>query len=195
MRITRYQMYKRIFSSLPLPLGGKILDIDGSKYFRGSKNFKPERQVFATNADITETHYPSVNMLQLPYPENTFDVVISDQVLEHIEGDPFLAIEESRRVLKPSGIAIHTSVCIQPIHWGPKDMWRFTPDGLRHLCRNFSEIQACESWGNRWAHALFFIYNRARDWKVPSHSWHPLHVLASKNDAKYPLTVWIIAKK
>ena len=174
---------------------GKILGIDSLKYFTGSNNFAPEREIISQNADITETQYPQINMLALPYKDDFFDIVISDQVLEHIEGDPFQAIEESRRILKPGGLAIHTSVCIQPIHWGPKDMWRFTPDGLRYLCRNFSEIVSCNSWGNRWAHALFFLHDKARDWQVPKQSWHPLHYLATKNDTTYPLTVWIIAKK
>jgi len=188
-------MYKEIFDALPLPLTGTILGIDSLKYFRGSKNLILDRVIIAKDASITETQYPDVNMLSLPYADSTFDVVISDQVLEHIEGDPYQAVEESRRVLKPEGIAIHTSVCIHPIHWGPKDMWRFTPDGLRYLCRNFSQIVICGSWGNRWAHALFFLYDGTRDWKVPVFHWHPIRILASRNDPAFPLTVWIIARK
>lgn len=195
MRITRHHMYKSIFDALPLPLNGSILGIDSLKYFRGSKNFSPDRKIIEDDADVKEVFYPEVSMLKLPFADNTFDAVISDQVLEHIEGDVFQAIEESRRVLKPGGLAIHTSICIQPIHWGPKDMWRFTPDGLRYLCRNFSEIVVCESWGNRWAHALFFLHDKARDWEVPERKISPVHWLASKNDPGYPLTVWIIAKK
>lgn len=195
MRISRHVMYEKIFDALPLPLAGRVLGIDSLKYFRGSKNFTPDREVIAKNADITETQYPEINMLALPYENNRFDIVISDQVLEHIEGDPFQAIEESRRVLKPGGLAIHTSVCIQPIHWGPKDMWRFTPDGLRYLCRNFSNVIACDSWGNRWTHALFFLCPAARDWNVANHFWNIPRMVASYNDPAYPLTTWIIAKK
>lgn len=195
MRMTRHFMYSNIFASLNLPLRGKILGVSGLKYFRGSKNYTPDREIIAKDAEITETHFPETSFLQLPYEDNFFDVVISDQVLEHIEGDVQKAMDESRRVLKTGGIAIHTSVCIQPIHWGPKDLWRFTPDGLRHLCRDFSEIITCESWGNRWAHTLFFLYDRSRDWDVPKRKFSILHWLATYNDTLYPLTVWIVVKK
>lgn len=195
MRFTRYQMYKQLFDALPLPLTGEILGISGLKYFLGSKNVKLDREVISSSATITEATYPDVSILKLPYESNSFDVVISDQVLEHVEGDPKLAVEETHRVLKPGGLAIHTSVCIQPIHFGPKDLWRFTPDGLRNLCGEFSEIVTCDSWGNRWAQALFFLKDSARDWQIPERKLSFKHHFATLNDPTYPLTVWIVAKK
>lgn len=161
----------------------------------GSKNYTLDREVIAKDAKITEAYFPDISMTNLPYQQGSFDVVISDQVLEHIEGDVQKAVDESRRILKTGGIAIHTSVCIQPIHWGPKDLWRFTPDGLLYLCRDFSQILTCESWGNRWAEALFFLYENARDWHIPEHTFSIRHWLATKNDRKYPLMVWVVAKK
>ena len=38
-----------------------------------------------------------------------FDFVVSDQVLEHVEGDPYVAVAETLRVLKPWRHAIHTT--------------------------------------------------------------------------------------
>ena len=195
MRLSRHAMYQHIFNSVSLPLHGRILGISGLKYFTGSTNLKLDREVIASDAEIIEADFPEVSMTQLPYADNSFDVVISDQVIEHIEGDVQTAIEETRRVLKPGGIAIHTSVCMQPIHWGPKDMWRFTPDGLRYLTRAFSQTISCGSWGNKWVHILFLLYERSRDWNVPNQPYHPLHKLADFNDPKYPLMVWIIVKK
>ena len=51
--------------------------------------------------------YPSVDMMALPYPDNTFDAVIHSDSLEHI-ADPLLALSECFRVLKPQGACLYT---------------------------------------------------------------------------------------
>ncbi|MEO5730513.1 MAG: methyltransferase domain-containing protein, partial [Byssovorax sp.] len=53
-------------------------------------------------ADASDTHLP----------ESSVDVVYSNSVLEHIPGPVILRImEESRRVLRPGGVAIHSVNC------------------------------------------------------------------------------------
>jgi 2-polyprenyl-3-methyl-5-hydroxy-6-metoxy-1,4-benzoquinol methylase len=39
----------------------------------------------------------------IPYPDNTFDVVILTEVLEHFNYNPLVPLKEIRRVLKPGG--------------------------------------------------------------------------------------------
>lgn len=43
---------------------------------------------------------------RLPYPDRFFDLIVSDQVLEHVF-DPDATFREQLRVLKPGGLAIH----------------------------------------------------------------------------------------
>lgn len=47
------------------------------------------------------------NACEIPYPENSFDLVVSFDVLEHIEDD-HKAVSEIKRVLKPGGFFVFT---------------------------------------------------------------------------------------
>ena len=47
------------------------------------------------------------SVVQLPFPDGTFDLVTSLDVIEHVEDDG-AALEEMRRVLKPGGLLLLT---------------------------------------------------------------------------------------
>ena len=138
-------------------------------------------------------NYPQYDLMNLSFEDGSFDFVVSDQVLEHLDGNPQSAMDESRRVLKPGGVAVHTTCFLQQIHWGPKDLWRFSPDALRFLARDFSEIIACEAWGNRlvWP----YIWMGLRFEGIPQASWHPVHKLATYNEPDWPAVTWVVARK
>jgi SAM-dependent methyltransferase len=185
--ITRYYMYLHLSQVFKNNCElGKILSISGStelcKKFFDIKNFQ-----------ILEADYPEYNILSLPFPNNEFDYVVSDQVLEHVEGNPQAAIDETYRVLKPGGLAIHTTCFINPIHNYPGDFWRFTPDALRLLCRNFSTIVDVGGWGNPYV--WFIDWLDLRYTGIPEASWHPLHKVATLNDRDWPIVTWVIAQK
>ena len=50
-------------------------------------------------------HVQNINVLDIPYQDNSFDLIICNHVLEHIPAD-LLAMKELRRVLKKGGQAI-----------------------------------------------------------------------------------------
>lgn len=61
-----------------------------------------------------------------------YGTVIALSVLEHTE-NPFAAVDDMRATMQIGGVCI-VSVPFQfPCHPSPKDLWRFTPDGLRAL--------------------------------------------------------------
>lgn len=188
-------MYKSIFEALPLPLSGDILGISGLKFWTGSPNYIPPKKIITDSAHVVQTEFPGVNVCKLPYPNNTYDYVICDQVIEHVEGNVQTAVNEMRRVLKPKGIAIITTGFMYPIHYGPKDLWRFSKDGLCYLCSDFSEVIECGSWGNRLALILFSLYRKFSDLEVPERKFSLTNYIATKNNEIYPLTTWIIIRK
>jgi len=179
-------MYKKLHILFGESIKGEILGVSGIDNFR---------QLIDMNyAELKEINYPEVDMHYLPYEDNTFDYVISDQVIEHLY-DPQKAVDESYRVLKKNGIAIHTTCFINYIHPCPRDYWRFSNDGLRYLCRNFSDILCCEGWGNRIAIMLCLISDRFRFMRIPETMWSIRHLIANYNEAIYPIVTWIVAKK
>lgn len=67
---------------------------------------------------------------ELPIDSNSFDCVLSSQVLEHVE-DPHKYLRESWRVLKPNGSLLISTHGFWPYHPDPTDYWRWTIDGLQ----------------------------------------------------------------
>ncbi len=55
----------------------------------------------------TPANYPQVDLMALPYPDRSFDLVIHSDTLEHVPR-PVRGLSECRRVLKPGGFCAFT---------------------------------------------------------------------------------------
>jgi SAM-dependent methyltransferase len=67
----------------------------------------------------------------LRVPDQSFDVVVSTQVLEHVRS-PSTYLEECFRVLRPGGRLLLSTHGTMILHPDPIDLWRWTSDGLRY---------------------------------------------------------------
>ena len=133
------------------------------------------------------------NGLQLPFADNSFDLVICSEVLEHIPDYQGL-LKELQRVLKPGG-QFALSV---PRQWPERLCWSFsdeyskTPGGhIRIFDANklTREVQALgfSKRGQHWAHALHSPY-----WWLKCLLWDkPNHPLVR---AYHRLLVWDLLK-
>jgi SAM-dependent methyltransferase len=68
----------------------------------------------------------------IPLPDCSIDLVVTQETLEHVE-DPFKAMQEIFRVLKPGGTIYLQLPFIIGYHPGPTDFWRFTREGIVRL--------------------------------------------------------------
>lgn len=116
----------------------KILDI-GSYDQNGTyrKCFKEQRYLY-TGLDLEKG--PNVDVvpdniyLWKELSEESYDLVISGQVFEHIEF-PWLTIKEIERVLKPGGFCIISAPNAGIEHKAPKDCYRYFSDGFSALAK------------------------------------------------------------
>jgi SAM-dependent methyltransferase len=72
---------------------------------------------------------------ELPFPNASFDHVLSVVVLEHTP-QPGRVIEEFRRVLKPGGMVHLVVPHMWEEHQKPYDFFRFTSAGIRYLMQS-----------------------------------------------------------
>jgi len=98
-----------------------------------------------TKIDIIGSAY------QIPEKNDSFNCILSTAVLEHLE-EPQKALTEAFRVLKPGGYAIYTAPLFWHIHEAPRDFFRYTSYGLKHLFKNAGfeiiEIKAMSGFWN-----------------------------------------------
>jgi SAM-dependent methyltransferase len=84
--------------------------------------------------------YPHLEVVgdahHLPFPENSFDGVVCETLLEHVL-EPEQVIAEMHRVLKPGGKCYVMMPFMYGFHAAPSDYQRFTHRGLLHRTRNF----------------------------------------------------------
>lgn len=96
---------------------------------------KIEDAVSALQAKYPDAKLIAGNLPPLPYPDNSFDSVISFQVIEHIEDDS-LFLKEIHRVLRPGGIALITTPNRpQSLSRNPWHVREYTGDELAKLAR------------------------------------------------------------
>lgn len=103
----------------------------------------------------------------LPFADAAFDAVVAQAMLEHVP-DPHRCVAEIRRVLRPGGLLYAEVPFMQQVHGGRYDYTRFTHAGLRHLLRDFREIESgvCGGPGMAlawaWEYFLLAFFRRRR---------------------------------
>jgi SAM-dependent methyltransferase len=117
-------------------------------------------------------------------PADQFDVVLCEQVLEHVP-DPLSAVKNLFRLCRPGGTLLVSTPFLVRVHPIPEDYWRFTEAGLTRLLEwgGFERVDVA-SWGNRRC-----VNANAKLW-ARKQPWHSL-----RNEPELPVVVWASARR
>lgn len=121
---------RRLSARLEVPPGGRVLDFGCADV--------PYRDFFGADVDFVPADLPGnphATVLiapdgTLPLDDDSFDAVLSTQVLEHVT-DPGVYLAECFRVLRPGGRLLLSTHGIMVWHPDPVDHWRWTCSGLK----------------------------------------------------------------
>ena len=122
-------------------LPGPILEV-GSYQVAGQEAIADLRALFAGTPylGIDVRPGPGVDRLadveRLPYADGSFGTVIAMNTFEHVPRF-WRGFEEIRRVLRPDGALLVSCPFYFHIHSYPSDYWRFTPQALELLLRDY----------------------------------------------------------
>ena len=111
---------------------GKVLDVGGIKKGKRGEFRPPMSNVDSWEyLNISDDTLPDYlcSSEAIPTHDNTFDVVLIAEIIEHLEC-PEKTLKESLRVLKAGGKLIATIPFLYPVHADPFDFQRWTPEKI-----------------------------------------------------------------
>ncbi len=136
---------------------------------------------------FTSLDFPEFDLCAPLTVGRTFDVVICEQVIEHVV-DPAAAARNLRGLCASGGHVVVSTPFLIRIHELPMyamyDYWRFTPRGLRQLLENAGlVVDTVSAWGNRRC-----VTGNFERWPA-YRRWHSM-----RNESDLPVQVWAFAR-
>lgn len=140
---TRYGYHLRTLRERLRALAGLLAVAPGERILDYGSAESPYRSYFPADADFVAADLPgnpdaALELTEegaVPSEDDSFDVVLSTQVLEHVT-DPRLHLSEAYRVLRPGGRLLLSTHGTFVWHPDPADYWRWTGEGLRREVEN-----------------------------------------------------------
>jgi len=164
------------------------------------KSWRPETlDVMEISAGEKWRKFPFRSFRALDYPdhdicdeafdpslEGAFDLIIADQVFEHLLW-PYRAARNVHRMLRPGGRFLVMTPFLIRVHEVPHDCSRWTETGMRYFLAEagfpLEDIETA-SWGNADALKASLVTWGRVGWRR-----------SLPNDPRFPITVWAVARK
>lgn len=175
-RIVMNQEVEKFISSLDCP-NIEALEISGTESQR-RYNFK----------SYQSTSFPDYDVCAGPMAESRYDLVIAEQVFEHILW-PDRAASNVYKMLRSGGVFVVTTPFLLKVHEIPLDLYRWTERGMRQLLEAAGfDVLRTGSWGNR--ECLLADMTPGLEWTKYQPGIHSL-----RNEPQFAISVWAFARK
>jgi SAM-dependent methyltransferase len=175
-RVVMNREIERFIRSLDCPRID-AMEISGSGS-QGRYSFRSYRTV----------QYPDYDICKGPLAQEQFDLIIAEQVFEHVLR-PDLAAANVYQMLRPGGTFVISTPFLLKVHEFPLDLYRWTEQGMRQLLETAGfHVRATASWGNR--ECLRADITPGLDWTAYNPMVHGLH-----NEPQFAIVVWAFAEK
>ena len=126
----------------------RVLVVGGGSIGQGMQPLYDDPRIQVIGFDVYASPHAQfvADAHHIPLPDNAFDAVVIQAVLEHVL-QPAEVADEIWRVLRPGGFVYAETPFMQQVHEGPFDFTRFTESGHRYLFRKFELISSGASGG------------------------------------------------
>jgi len=149
-RISRNRLYKLVKKDLNTQNRNikfkKVLFVGAGGRLEKITRENLECELITIDFDPIRSPTYIMSVEDMSFDNETFDLILMLEVLEHVE-NPFNASKELYRVLKKDGILIVSTPFIFGIHDAPVDYWRFTKFGLKNIFKLFKDVKIEERSG------------------------------------------------
>jgi SAM-dependent methyltransferase len=128
--------------------GARVLEIGPDGFPSAYRAMVDQGNLFWDTLDIYQdpklTHV-AASEYSFPIPDETYDVVLSGQVIEHVR-KIWVWMREVARVCKTGGTIITINPVSWPYHEAPIDCWRIYPEGMKALYEESSLDVILSAW-------------------------------------------------
>lgn len=115
--------------------GMKVLEIGPNEFPSAYQQMAQKQGIEWHTVDIQQLPQLTYRMsgdYEFPIPSNTYDIVVSGQVIEHVR-KIWVWMQEVARVCKVGGTVISVNPVSYGYHESPVDCWRIYPEGMKAL--------------------------------------------------------------
>ena len=159
MRESIKQFVKIISETIPIP--EPIYEF-GSLQVAGQEGFADLRPFFKQKKYVGCDMRKGVgvdrvlDLHNIDVPLESVGTILVLDTLEHVE---YIrkAMSEVKRILKPNGLIVISSVMNFPIHSHPEDYWRFTPEAFKSMLKPFGNVYVESAGEKLFPHTIIGI--------------------------------------
>jgi SAM-dependent methyltransferase len=146
-----------------LDLGGRDIKAGQDRtYYPQFSDICKEYRICDINPGGNVTHVMK-GPYELPFEDNSIDLVVSGQTLEHVH-NPFRSVAELTRVLKTGHYMIIIAPSSGPTHDNP-DCWRFYRDSFKAIALECN-LKVIADWiddGKKWENSPDAQWNKGEE--------------------------------